>query len=579
MRGEAHVPRAGGWGLRGRWVALFMVLAVTANASTVLPDPGFTPGSGVSMKLTNFYEDIPPSGFLPLRVEVKNSTDAARKWVFRSTQSQSGSSAMDFTTEIHAEAMSEQTVDLLIPITPQAGNSSRYSSMQIFVSGYGVAEGRSNLHSPGTSGTPTPYFGMGGELSVKNWGPLTDLVKKRGSRTLDGTKLEVNMMPSDWRGLAGFQIILFTAAEWRALPAGSRGALLDWVAQGGRLLLGYEVSSARPDLPPAGAVGVGTIEHWAIDELLVSRLDSLLDGGPDSTAEIVRRDYNWDWEPARDIGRPEPPQLMILLFVICFAVIIGPVNFFVFAPAGERHRLFWTTPLISVTASLLMGLFIFFSEGVGGSGRRFVVMLSLGGQNRSVIWQEQISRTGVLLANSFPLSDPASVLLPIRLSDGNPAHTWRQSSHSYSLTGPLWGGDWFRSRRTQAQAVVTVTPSRGRLEFATGVDGKPVVVSTFENEMGEIWYFDPVGQPWKGTRLGPGEKVTLARAEAKEFNRWLKETLTPAGALTGGQVQSFAKSERAGKFFATATAPGLIASLSSIRWKDGPGLVFGRTTP
>ncbi len=582
MRREAQVPGAGGRGPRGAGLAVWLVffgLAFVGHGSTVLPSPGFTPGSGVSMRLTNFYEDIPPSGFLPLRVEVKNSTPATRTWVFRSTQSQSASSTMDFTTEIRAEAMSEQTVDLLIPLAVQPGNSSRYSNVQISVSGYGVANGQSHVHSPGSSGDLTPYFGMGGELSVKNWGPLADLLKKKGARSLDGTNLEGNMMPSDWRGLAGFQIILFTAGEWRALPAGSRSALLDWVSQGGHLLLGHEASSERQDLPPAGPLGVGNIEHWAIDSLLVPRLHALLDKSPDSVADTVQREYTWQWEPARAIGRPEAPRLMILVFVVCFAVIIGPVNFFVFAPAGDRHRLFWTTPLISVTASLLMGLFIFFSEGLGGSGRRFVVMLSLGEQNRSVLWQEQISRTGVLLNNSFALSDPSTVLLPIRLSEGGVPQPWLERGSSYSWEDAVWGGDWFRSRRSQAQALVTVTPSRGRLEFGAGTDGAPTVVSTFANPMAEIWYFDPAGQAWWGDNVGPGEKVTLTRADAGDFDRWLKKAMAPAGALTRGHLQNFAKSERAGKFFASATTPSPIASLPNIRWQDGNGLVFGRATP
>ncbi len=584
MKGcEARVPRAGGrgpWGGRtAMWLGYFLVFAVAARASTVLPSLGFTPGSGVGMKLTNFYEDIPPFGYLPLRVEVKNSTTSARAWVFRSTHSQSSATTMDFTTEIRAEAMSEQSVDLLIPLAPQARNTSRYSNMRIFLSGYGVAEGTSNVHSPGRSGNLTPYFGMGEELSVKNWGPLNDLVKKKGSRSLDGTALNVDMLPSDWRGLAGFQIILFSAAEWRAISPGARGALQDWVSQGGKLILAYDGAVGPADLPAAGAAGVGGIEHWALGEDLVSRLDGLLDGGPDSAGETVQRDYTWRWQPAREIGRPEPPRIMILLFVICFSIIIGPVNFFVFAPAGDRHRLFWTTPLISVTASLLMGLFIFLSEGAGGSGSRFVAMLSLGGQNRSVIWQEQVSRTGVLLANSFTLSDPATVLLPIRLSEGGTSQPWRERGGAYSLAGGVWGGDWFRSRRTQAQALVTVTPSRGRFEFGAGANGAPTVVSTFENEMAEVWYFDQAGQPWKGTKLRPGEKAVLTRAETKTFDQWLDGALTPAGTLTRGHVQNFAKSGRAGKFFASATAPSRVASLSAIRWKDGDGIVFGRTTP
>lgn len=577
---------AGGLGNRRRGIgrkcaalALGGLLGLAAAGQAgVLPNPGFAPGSGISMRVTNFYEDIPPCGYLPLRVEIKNSSGASRTWTFQTVHSQPGSTTVSFATEIRAEAGREETLDLLVPLASSPGTS-RYSVMRIYLHGYGVAGGESSVHAPGRSGNPTLYFGMGGELAVKNWGPLADLVKKRGSRVLDGTALEVDLMPADWRGLAGFQVILLTAAEWRAFPAEARGALRDWVAQGGRLLLGAEGGASRADLPPAGALGTGNVEHWEIDDQLVPRLDSLLESGPDSTVSLTQRNYSWQWEPAKAVGRPEPPQLMILLFVITFAVIIGPVNFFVFAPAGERHRLFWTTPLISVTASLLMGAFIFFSEGAGGSGRRFVAVLSQGEQNRSFVWQEQVSRTGVLFSNAFVPSDASALLLPLQLADKKNTRPWQEQGGSYSLADTRWSGDWFRSRRTQGQLLMAAVPSRGRFEFQPAADGAPSVVSTFEHPMAEIWYFDAAGQAWQGQNLVPGGKATLARGEVKAFDQWLVRTLGPAGPVTSRRVQGFAKSERAGKFFATATAPGLIATLPAIRWKDAEGIVFGRVTP
>ena len=44
----------------------------------------------------------------------------------------------------------------------------------------------------------------------------------------------------------------------------------------------------------------------------------------------------------------------IAAILIAFGIIVGPVNLFVIARQGRRHRLFWTTPLISLIASLLL---------------------------------------------------------------------------------------------------------------------------------------------------------------------------------------------------------------------------------
>ena len=66
--------------------------------------------------------------------------------------------------------------------------------------------------------------------------------------------------------------------------------------------------------------------------------------------------------------------MLIILILIIFSIIVGPVNLFVFAKSGRRHRLFFTTPLISLIAALLVLTFILFEDGVGGQGRRMLVM-------------------------------------------------------------------------------------------------------------------------------------------------------------------------------------------------------------
>lgn len=562
-----------------------LVLAMTAlcglptlPAAQVLSSLHFSRDSGVNMKITSYYSKLPPCGFLPVRVEVKNGGGARRTWNFRSLHNHSGN-AVSFTTDLVVEARSERTFDLLLPLAVQADGGPRYSSMNIQVSGPGVLDGSTNLYSSAIHGTLSPFLGMGAELAVKNWGPLEDVLKKSGSRSLDGETLDVQWLPSDWRGLAAFEIIFFTANEWRSIAPGPRTALLDWVAQGGKLILGYEASAAPADLPVAGGLGVGTVEHWLLGDNLVPLLEKILPAGSDSLADITQRNYSWRWGPARELGRPEPPKLTILIFVVAFGVLVGPINFFVFAAAQNRSRLFWTTPLISVVASLLMGLFILFSEGVGGQGRRFAALLILGDQNKTITWQEQVSRTGVLMGSSFVPSDPSALLLPIRISDSGRAYAWRNRGEHYSLNGDRWGGDWFRSRTTQAQVLMDVAPSRGQFTFAQAPEGTPTAVSTFEREMTDLWYFDAEGQPWTARKLAPGEKVSLVRAETSAFDRWLNEVMTSAGDLTRKRVTGFAKSERAGKFLAAAPGSSRIATLPAIRWQDAGGIVFGRVKP
>lgn len=561
-------------------LAFLLLAGVSARAEHILPSFNFAPGSGIEMRVTNFYEELPPFGFLPLRVEVKNSSASARKWKLETNHSQANFRSVIYSTALEVPAGSERTFDLLVPLAPQASSSSRFSNLRIEVSGYAVVNGATSDHSSSSGRPPTSFTGMGEALAVKNWGPLRDLMEKTHLRTLDGSSLDPNLLPTDWRGLAGFEVLIFTETEWRGIGATERGAIDDWTAQGGRLILVHADQTPPPDLPPAGNRGVGTIEHWPQGDNFVERAAKLLKGTTTPMSTEVLQNYTWQWELAEKVGRAQPPQIMIITFVIAFGVIIGPLNFLVLAPLGKRHRLFWTTPLLSLAASGLMALFILFSEGLGGSGQRIEAQLSLPGQNKAVLWQEQVSRTGVLTGDHFTPSQP-SIILPVGLRQSSSASTFRPNTDrgiAYILNGNTWSGDWFRSRNTQAQVFTAIIQTRGKLQVQEDSSGTPIATSSFDKTLEDVWYFDQQGAAWRGQNLPPGEKQSLKPANQDDHAKWWKKTLQESGPVIRSRAEEYGNGEKAGKFFAATTATAPIASLPSIRWKDVGGLIFGEVT-
>lgn len=551
-----------------------LVLTATLRAESVLSSPQFTRGSGIEMTITNFYEDLPPAGFLPLRVEVKNGSRTAHTWRLNTTHSKHGLGAMNGIFSLPVDAESERTFDLLVPLAPDAGQSARYSNLRILVSGPAVSHGVSSAHSSGRGKPPTAFLGMGESLSVTHWGPLKEALEKNGSLSLDGTPLDTGFLPADWRGLAGFGLIIFSESEWRGIPPTQRGALLDWVSQGGRLVVFLAQPIASAEIPRAGTLGSGSVEHWPPGEDFLARTRTALAALPTAPGTDTLESYTWDWSLAAEVGHPRPPQALIFVFVLLFAIIIGPLNFLWFAPAGNRHRLFWTTPLISVTASLLMGLFIVLGEGIGGTGHRFEVRMNLPEQKKTVSWQEQVSRTGVLASSGFVLTEPT---LPLPIVPKNQAASPLPGGigRSYTLDGATWTGDWFRSRTTQAQLLTTISPTRGRLEIGTGPDGSPVAQSAFEEELQDLWYVDAKGASWYAADLKPGEKRPLQAAPYADFTAWWNKVLDPAGAVTRKRADTFYQAGTEGKFFATMASPPFVPTLPSIRWKPSRALLLG----
>jgi len=545
------------------------------QAEHILPSPSFESGSGIEMRIINYYEDIPPDGFLPLRVEVKNLSDARRIWQFRAVHSQLSLRSMQFVASLAVDAGSERAFELLVPIAPGSMTSSRYSNLLITVTGYGVVSGTTSEHSSGSGLTPTPFLGMGEALSVKHWGPLRERMEKSNSRSLDGSAVDPGMLPGDWRGLAGFEILVFADFEWHQIPATQRNAIQDWIIQGGKLVLALRASTGdAPDLPTAGNLGIGEVVHWMPGDDFLDSVSRLLLATEVPAVASALQNYTWQWPLAQSVGRPEPPQLLIISFVVGFALVIGPLNFLALAPQGHRHRLFWTTPAIALAASVLMGMFIILSEGFGGRGERFEVLLNLPRLRKSAIWQEQASRTGVLASGAFVPSE-SSLILPIGLRDSPGGYSLSERGKTYLLDGATWSGDWFRSRTTQAQILTAVLPTRSDVQLVTSPNAAPSAVSSFEEELAEFWYFDQEGIVWRAQNLRPGEEQTLQRAELQAFEAWWRAALKPAGLVTRGRAQAYAKDKR-GKFFASTTKPRPITSLDAIRWRDLSGLILGQ---
>lgn len=556
-------------------LALAWVLAgIPGRAERVLPSPGFEPDSGVEMRIINYYEDIPPVGFLPLRVEVKNFSGAARVWQLRTVHSQFGVRSVQFITSLSVDAGKERTFELLVPLAAWSLTSARFSNLLISVSGYGVSNGRSSDNSSGSGLTPTPFVGMGEALAAKEWGPLRESLEKGHTSALDGSPIDPHFIPSDWRGLAGFEMLVFAESEWREIPAPQRDAIQDWVIQGGSLVVVRTSMGETSDVPAPGPLGVGEVVHWAsVQNFQEAMIERLLRKGGLSVSEPLQN-YTWQWPLAVSMGRPEPPWWLIISFVVGFALVIGPLNFLALAPPGQRHRLFWTTPGIALAASAMIGMLIVVGEGFGGKGDRFGIVFNLPHLRKSAIVQEQVSRTGVLTSRAFVPSEP-SLMLPLGLSDSPGAYSLAQRGKTYVLSGSTWSGDWFRSRATQAQILAAVIPTRAQVQISSSAGSTPAAVSSFEHVLPEFWYFDDGGTVWKAKDLRPGEQRSLERADDQEFDRWWKNALTPGGAMTQSRARAFAKEKR-GKFFASTPKPWPIGSLASIRWKDFSGIILGQ---
>jgi hypothetical protein len=479
------------------------------------------------------------------------------------------------------------------------------------VSGPGVASGRHVF--PGTNGpNGMRPFAISGTLEAGLRGKLSTLMG--GAPNL--SVVDVAALPADWRVWSSFAGVVLTSDDYDALDASRRSALRGWVALGGHLYLSPAASATASgeqtgDTEKLGAGTIvkfseplgtkGAVESVELSEAAVRmeteiaarraarrpgasgttvmpmvtaenaavakdlELFSGTAGLPDRAALTLERG------PLSDFVRDQPmDNAWLVIFLVVFAVVVGPVNLFLFAPAQKRHRLFVTTPGIALVASLILGVTILMQDGVGGQGERRVFVTLLPGENAAAVVQEQAARTGFLARRSFALPDDvAMTVLPLDSSTyyGGPNLEMERGRG-------LAAGDWFQSRAQQAQQLRRLVPTRARIEaVGVGPSGAPIVQSSLGTTLREFVFVALDGKMWTAAELPSGQRVTL---QAAAYRSPLE--LPPLGGSANLQAVVYAaRSPVPGRWWAKGGATELapIPTLRSIRWKEDEVLYSG----
>ncbi len=610
-----------------RSMALISVLLCAAGVvGAQLPRPlireDYDPGKTLTrMRFTPLFDQVPPSGYLPVRIFIHNGFRTMRKWDFdfvstcqdysdRGNELRSGHS-------VTCDPGQTLEYDILVPlVTAFQSYHGNAASLEVRA---GATALRSSLANHATEFDPRwPSVMISESLYTANRGPLSSAVNSRlasparghhryhyggGATNLEfGAAFNPGHLPEDWRGYTGFDCCLMTGRDWNSLAPGARDALLKWNRLGGNLLIytrSPAADTATLNLNPSGRGETELIRSWGEVRILDLPATGLLD--PASTVRLIADDlpprtggnksssYHHDFHagwPLRDaFGSRQAHILFFILVLIAFGILVGPVNLFVFARSGQRHRLFITTPVISLGASLLLVVLILFQDGFGGRGERLVLMevRSDPRENAAYLAQEQIARTGVLLSTRFKTSEPAT-LSPVLIEESHWARVTRENSGGdgrFTLDlrneGFAAGGDWFQSRSEHGHYLETVRPTRGRIEALPGA-ATPVVTSTFEFPLDTLYLKDARGNYWTARNVRQGRRVTLAGVPSTRFHSWLAAEKKRFNARNKKRLSLAA--QRSACFFAATSEAPAIDTLRSVNWTRTHAVLTGEiTTP
>ncbi|MFN0129800.1 MAG: hypothetical protein ACKV19_24305 [Verrucomicrobiales bacterium] len=588
--------------------ALALWLGALAPAHATQSLAGFDEERGASrIQLTAVFSPPPPSGYLPVAVEITNATGAKRSWRLEFSSQHGhgdGNNRMRSSFEVTADPGGSQST-LLVPLQARHRTSrSAWYGGGYHVLDVSVTSGQGGRHST-TSPTETtaefPAIAISDALAVKSLTQLNDALKNHGSGSshrggshgeVFGSRFAPDRLPDQWLGYSGFDHLLITTDEWLAASPGVRSAVLQ-AAQFGLHLHFYRnnssttlaslgltgTSSESSDLPLG--MGHATLVDWNGDSLdATPTVDRFLSLGDRALMRRLTSDFaRGSWGLMNALGERNFAGWQVIVFLLLFGVLIGPINLFVLAPAGRRHRLFFTTPVISLVSSILLVILILFQDGTGGQGRRFIAVHLPPGQAAAHVTQEQVARTGVLLGSSFELPRPTEITQAVLR-----ASPWTKFSDDHSsqsmdtrLDGLRTSGNWFQSRTVQAQFLRSLVPTRGRIDLVppNSPGDPPTIVSSLETELASFSYLDAQGTIWRAegpvTQGRPVALIQDTEAWRNELNR-ISQSCTESLAARIADVVL-----QRPAFLATAqSAPGLaIDTLPAIDWIDDRIVIFG----
>ena len=398
-------------------------------------------------------------------------------------------------------------------------------------------------------------------------------------------------LPSDVNSLLGYEVFMMTPTDWQDMSPGTRNTLQQWVRAGGHLLLvsdrdaidldelGFQVESQKNE--STWLSGLGSLVHLGNQDLerldtgVIAGVVSSLVGKPGIKETI--EDFQSRWGALTLFGLKGFNPFFIILVLLGFALLVGPINLFVFAKSGQRHRLFLTTPIISLATSLLLILLIIFQDGFGGQGVRVQhIETGTAESPNAIIAQEQLVRTGVLFSSQFTLPEN-TIITPVLIPPSDRSRFTIQDRGADAALrvdpaekGYTYSGDYYKSRSETAQWMESVRPSRERLTLLPDAE-QPTVTSTFSYPLERIYYFTPDNKVWTAEAVPPGAKVTLEQSDFKEHRDKLDQNI--GSQVLKRRVESAL--ERSHSFVAyTSEAPG-IDSLEAINWTRTETVITG----
>ncbi len=558
---------------------LFLIWISNGSAQETLMRETLDPKTDTHVEVVALFSKASPGGYFPVRVKIANNLGSAQsiRLTFSSTVNYSNSarSTSEFAFAAAAGKTITREIDVTLPPTIDAFSAG--GSLRIELSGtMGNAETRTEPLANAESAVL-----LSEELFTLNGSSLDAARSSRRSEPF-AAKFNPGMLPDRWISYSGYDSIIMTDRDWTGAPAGAKNAIQSWVRLGGQLVIFSTTSADLKSLGIPDDVSYGsTIIKRIGSDLKMDAVATLAlvstDNINKSRNSALRDDFSSGWPLQARFGSQVFRYGLFVAVLIMFAITVGPVNLFVFAKSGERHKLFITTPIISFVTSLILIALIIIQDGFGGSGIRRVLMEVRpdGDQNAAYLHQEQFCRTGVLIKSRFKI-ETGTLFTPVPIAESRWSRfTVRSNNDAKFNLQPadsqlVASGAWFQSRSEHGHSLTAIISTRGRIEKTDNADS---LLSTFDFPIQTLFYLDENLQWFRAEGISPGKSFKLIPTNYSSIENAIavqEREFSDRNSKILSRVH-----DRPGCYIAlTHDAPG-IDTHPSIRWKETQTVITG----
>lgn len=463
-------------------------------------------------------------GYSEFRVTISSSSSKPHSVTLSLPDSTSSSMA---TRSTRVEPGATVTASLFLPALPVPGGF----GLAVTIDGAGQPPFPVNLPNV-FSGVPSILFSQSA-LADTFQKRIESALKPSGSSSSGSpsfTAINSTTPPSgwspNWLGYSRYDGIVLSGADMLSLPPAVAAAIQSYVECGGVLLvLGEWQMPETWRLRPEPGLAIPTYEMGFGQCKLLSESKSInatsLEFAEIKEAWIASRT---PWESTR-LHDPRGANMLfpvvdnlsipirgLLLMMLLFVILIGPVNLTLLSRKRKKLWLLWTVPAISLVTCIAVSAYSVFKEGLTGSSRTEVLTVLDEESHRAatigmIAYYSPLTPGGGLhFSTDTELTAQTGSLYYYRSGSGGPLRSidWTQDQHLVS--------GWISARIPSHFLVRRTEMRRERLGVRRQADGSLEITNGLGANIKELSLLDNDRRFFHSTGIPAGASLRLNRA-------------------------------------------------------------------